>query len=99
MRILRKLLKKYLMNRGFSAYMAPRFARMFFSEFKMGKVPLKEKLWAMKRGFLPSRIEVYGLNNDNYRQFLSDYEYLRLHPINNDFEIWINDKITLKYVL
>lgn len=57
------------------------------------------KLWAMEHGFLPGRVKLYGLNERNYQDYLSDIDYFRLHPLNNHFAIWINDKLTLKYVI
>ena len=62
-------------------------------------VPCEKKIWALQRGFLPSRIKLYGLNENNYQDYLSDIDYFYLHPINNHFAIWINDKVTLKYVI
>ncbi len=57
-----------------------------------------QKKWAMERGFYPGRIELYGLNEDNYMDYVPDYQYFMLHPMNNHFLKWL-DKTTLKYVL
>ena len=54
--------------------------------------------WALERGFYPGRIELYGLNEDNYMDYVPDYQYFMLHPMNNHFLKWL-DKTTLKYVL
>ncbi|WP_367932020.1 sugar-transfer associated ATP-grasp domain-containing protein [Enterocloster citroniae] len=58
----------------------------------------EKKRWALERGFYPGRIELYGLTEDNYRDYMPDYNYFMLHPINNHFLKWL-DKTTLKYVL
>lgn len=59
----------------------------------------KEKAeWALKRGFYPGRVELYGLTEENYRDYVPDYNYFMLHPMNNHFLKWL-DKTTLKYVL
>lgn len=55
--------------------------------------------WAMSKGFFPTRVELYGLNDDNYKNYMPDYVDFRLHPYNNHFVIWINDKLSLKYTL
>ena len=57
-----------------------------------------KKKWALERGFYPGRIELYGLTDDNYMDFVPDYQYFMLHPMNNHFLKWL-DKTTLKYVL
>lgn len=57
------------------------------------------KRWALSRGFYPGRVELYGLNDENWENYLPDYGYFMIHPINHHFRIWVNDKLTLKYVL
>ncbi|MBR1792789.1 MAG: hypothetical protein IJ764_04035 [Bacteroidales bacterium] len=58
----------------------------------------EQKRWAMERGFYPGRIELYGLTEDNYHNYMPDFQYFMLHPLNNHFLKWL-DKTTLKYVL
>ena len=48
---------------------------------------------------MPWRIFQYGLTEDNYQSFLSDRDYMYLHQINNSYKKWIEDKMTLRYVL
>ncbi len=55
--------------------------------------------WALSRGFLPSSAYAYGLNEDNYDRYLSDYDYYKIWPINSWSRIWVDDKMTLKYML
>ena len=57
-----------------------------------------DKQWALERGFYPGRIELLGLTEDNYKDYLPDYHYSMMHPLNNHFLKWL-DKLTLKYVL
>jgi len=58
----------------------------------------EKKKWALERGFYPGRIELYGLTEENYRDYVPDFQYFMLHPMNNHFLKWL-DKTTLKYVL
>lgn len=58
----------------------------------------EQKRWALERGFYPGRVELYGLTEENYRNYVPDYQYFMLHPMNNHFLKWL-DKTTLKYVL
>ena len=57
------------------------------------------KRWALERGFFPGRVQLYGLTEENYKNYLPDFNYFMIHPINHHFRIWVNDKLTLKYVL
>ena len=58
-----------------------------------------EKKWAMQKGFYPGRIKLYGLTEENYKDYSPDFNYFMLHPLNHHFKIWVNDKLTLKYIL
>ncbi len=62
-------------------------------------VSLGKKLWCWKRGFLSYRSYQYGLTEENYKNFLSDYDYHWLNRINNDYQKWVNDKTTFRYIL
>lgn len=55
--------------------------------------------WAFEKGFLADSACWYGLTESNYNQYLSDYDYYKVWPLNTWTRIWINDKLTLKYVL
>ena len=83
--------------------MEPKWSKMFVKKLSDDEkdFPMtdEQKQWAMERGFFPGRIELYGLNESNYRDYVPDYYYFMLHPMNHHFRIWVNDKLTLKYVL
>ena len=92
---------RYLVRKGFDRWFAQSYLRRVIRELKEYNMPLKKKIWAIKHGFYPSNVDFYkfaGFNEDNFSDFLSDYEYGRSYPINNYFKIWIDDKITTKYV-
>jgi hypothetical protein len=57
--------------------------------------------WALEHGFLPGRVKLFGedFNEETYQNYYADYDYFMDHPLNNHFAIWINDKLTLKYML
>lgn len=55
--------------------------------------------WALSKGFSPGRIPLYGLADSNWRDFMPDYAYYMMHPLNGWQRIWVNDKLTLKYAL
>ncbi len=57
--------------------------------------------WALERGFIPGHTMLFGddFNEQTYQNYYADYDYFMAHPLNNHFAIWINDKLTLKYML
>ena len=56
------------------------------------------KKWALERGFYPGRVELYGLTEENYQDYVPDFPYFMLHPMNNHFLKWL-DNTTLNSVL
>ena len=79
-----------------------KWARMFVKKLRDDEeafqVDEQSKKWALEKGFYPGWIETYGLTEENYREFMPDYQYFMMHPLNNHFLKWL-DKTTLKYVL
>ena len=65
------------------------------------KLPLtkKQKHWLHKNGFAYNRWFMQNLREDNIHLFLSDFDYWRMMPLSNHFNRWIDDKLTLRYVL
>jgi len=88
-----------LRQNGMDFKWAKMFVKKLADDEKAFQVDEETKRWAMERGFFPGRVELYGLNEDNYRDYMPDYGYFMVHPLNHHFRIWINDKLTMKYVL
>ena len=72
-------------------------ARLKEDEEEFHVSPDKVK-WALEKGFYPGRIELLGLTEVNWQDYLPDFQYSMMHPLNNHFLKWL-DKLTLKYVL
>jgi len=107
MKIIEKAIKKIvymavlflLRKRGYSPYMA----NLLWGDLRKDMiskngVSFSGKIWAYKRGFLSDRISRLGLTDANYKSFISDFAYLRLHPLNGAYSKWIDDKLTMRYV-
>ena len=99
-RIVYFLTESILRSRGFSGF-GLSFMSYYVSRelFQYKQIPLKKQIWALRRGFLPQSVQYYGLTNENYQDYLSDYDYAWLHPINGDFTNWLEDKVTFRYLL
>jgi len=84
------------------AGMEYRWSRMFVKKLRDDEqafqVSPQEAEFALKHGFYPGRVALYGLNEDNWQDYVPDFQYFMLHPMNNHFLKWL-DKTTLKYVL
>lgn len=93
------LLLEKMRNLGMGSGVAKTFIKRFAEDERTFSASDDEKKWAMERGFFPGRITLYGLTEDNYMDYVPDYHYFMLHPLNHHFRIWVNDKLTLKYIL
>ena len=96
---MKKILARYFHKKGIDNKRSLLLANMFIQDWNVCNESFSKKIWALYRGFRPTRIQQYGLTKDNFKDYLSDVDYFRLHPINNHFAFWVNDKITLKYML
>ena len=59
----------------------------------------KKKLWSYRKKFLSKTVVDQGINDDNYKEYLPDFRYFKLHPLNTGFGKWIDDKLTMKLIL
>lgn len=91
--------RHYLKKKGYSDY----YISLYDKELEHGlhnkAFSLKDRKWTYKRGFFPWRIQQYGLTEENYKNVISDRDYFYLYPLNNRYRRWIDDKLTMKYVL
>ncbi len=87
-------------RKGMRPYMYRLWLEAVKNDFLHTKgVSLPKKIWAWKRGFQSFRIYQYGLTEENYKDFLSDFDYYWLNRINNGYQIWVNDKTTFRYMM
>lgn len=69
--------------------------------FGKNNLSFGDRLWCSRHGFHASDMNLYGKENlkKNYKDYLSARDYYSLHPINGEYSFWIDDKMTMKYVL
>ena len=90
---------KLFFPKGLLPYLSIKFPKEQLKDFITNKdTTFKEKIWAKKHGFISYRIHQYGINDENYNNYISDFEYRWLRHINNEYRKWMEDKITVKYI-
>ncbi len=104
LKAVKKKLKKTVLlksgRKGIREYMQELWVKALIDDALHTKgISLSKKIWAWKKGFLSFRIWQYGLTEENYNNFLSDYDYHWLNRINNVYQKWVNDKTTYRLVL
>lgn len=96
--LIKKALRFYVRLRwGIKApYMSKRIVESFISDYRQRKLPWLE-IWSIHhKGFTVSNWIILKLNKSNYKEYLSDIQYFRMHPINGEYSYIIDDKWTLK---
>ena len=99
-----EIIKKYLFayyakKKGFVDFMYKNWRNGLKDDRKTYKASYTDRKWAHKKGFYSYRIEQYGITKDNYKEFLSDYDYKRLRPLNGQYQKWLWDKITTYFIM
>lgn len=72
--------------------------KMFIDDYRNKWYSLYKTFLIHRKGFLSSDWRIMDLDNKDYKDYLNDVDYLRMHPINGDYSKWIDDKLTLKYI-
>lgn len=98
-KIIKKIYLKIMKKKGFVPHTAQALWKDFVEDIKNRNTNFSQKIWCWSKGFFSDKIEYYGLNKNNYQEYVPDMQYYKLYPINNAFSRWVNDKLTLKYVL
>lgn len=75
MKTIKSLIYYYLRIIGLKNNHASLYANVIYNDWRKTPISLQKKIWAYRRGFLSSRIELYGLNDLNYKDYLSDKDY------------------------
>ena len=87
-----------LLARGFARRMGKEYLDTLAWE---GQSPLFDKdqlAWAHAHGFFAETVACLGITDENADDYLTDYDYFRVWPLNSWQRVWINDKLTLKYM-
>lgn len=88
-----------LMTEGFTIKMATYYSDCMKKERETEIWDSEYVDWAHSKGFFAESASAYDLSEKNIENYLSDYDYYRMWPLNSWERIWINDKLTLKYML
>lgn len=88
-----------MLRDGYTQKYAEYYLRTLQKEESMACFNTDYVRWAHNHGFFAESAYCYGLNESNYKKYLSDYDFYKAWPLDNWTRIWINDKLTLKYLL
>lgn len=88
-----------LLKEGWTKKFANRYINVVAAEKQETCFDQEYVEWAHAHGFFTESACSYGLNDNNVNDYLSDYDYYKIWPLNGWTRIWVNDKLTLKYML
>lgn len=99
-RLVTRIFARALQARGYSGYFAERIYGKLRNDLRHGTtLGMRRRLWAYRHGFLGDTLVNYGLTPENCGDYVGDLPYLKLHPLNAPWSKWIDDKLTVRYVL
>lgn len=88
-----------LVSKGFTAKRAEIWLMNTSVDRKIMQGEKKSELkWAHKHGFTLRTVKNLGINENNYKNFISEKEYYRLVPINLKYQKWIGNLATIYYI-
>ncbi|WP_276257051.1 sugar-transfer associated ATP-grasp domain-containing protein [Halomontanus rarus] len=62
--------------------------------------PLRRRLWLWRRGFLTQSGVLYGLEESNYREYVTDYQrFVRTKRINGTWSVALSNKLAFHWLL
>lgn len=88
-----------LLKEGWTKKFANRYKNVIVAEKQETCFDQEYVEWAHAHGFFAESACAYGLDDSNVNDYLSDYDYYKIWPLNGWTRIWVNDKLTLKYML
>lgn len=71
----------------------------FYTDYKQHKGNYWQIARVHLKGWSYSDWRIMGLTNKTHGYYLSTRDYAFLHPFNGSYSSWIDDKLTLKYIL
>ena len=72
---------------------------LFLKDYKDNKASFLTIVKIHLKGWSYSDWSILGITDTNRKQYLSTRDYCSLHPLNGTYSFWIDDKLTLKYIL
>ena len=91
--------KGLLTTEGMTEKYADLYLDRFSKDCACSFFPDDKISWSHNRGFSCFFSSVYQLTDDTYKDYISDYMIHMMFPFNSWESIWINDKLTLRYIL
>ena len=88
-----------LIKEGFTVKFANRYINAITAEKQQSCFDQDYADWAHAHGFYAESACSYKLDDSNVDNYLSDYDYYKIWPLNGWTRIWVNDKLTLKMML
>ena len=71
----------------------------YYTDYKQHKASYWKIARAHLKGWSYSDWNIIGVTDANRKEYLCTRDYCSLHPFNGSYSAWIDDKLTLKYIL
>ncbi|MBN2775598.1 MAG: hypothetical protein JXR31_15195 [Prolixibacteraceae bacterium] len=72
---------------------------IYYNKEYMPLFSFRDKIWAARKGFFLDTVLICKINRSNYKNYISNKYYRRLHPLNGELSKIIDNKLYLPYLL
>ena len=79
-----------------NSYISGVLLRSFVKDYFSSRYPFWKTFKIHRRGFTASDWAFLGLDKRDYRKYLSNVQYYRMHPLNGNYSYIIDSKLSLK---
>lgn len=100
-RLILKVLKRAAKKQGFGDFFAEIHVKQLLNEYRYTKLKEYPEIHKChKKGFYYSTQQIgwADLSGVNYLNYISDFNYRKLHPMNGEYSHWIDDKLTFRLI-
>ena len=89
---IRMIFCRMFFPKGLKPYLSTRWISEVKDDLLRNKeTTIKEKIWAYRHGFLSYRLKQYGITDENFCDYISDFEYKWLRHINGSYRSVLED--------
>ena len=87
-------------TKGYDKKTAKWWLRSIYRDYRRsGPKDYLEIFWAHRHGFRINTVKSYGINKDNYKDYMAEKDYYYISDINGIYKKWVSDKVSYRNIL
>ncbi len=87
-------------TKGYDKKTAKWWLRSIYRDYRRSELKdYLEIFWAHRHGFRINTVRSYGINKDNYKDYMAEKEYYYISDINGIYKKWVSDNVSYRNIL